>query len=177
MATRPRRWKGAKVSAQWKQMNFHWLRAGVAGALLLGFSLPVRASLGGNVSSVESDRAQMKANVQLMQHNTYDIHEIQEPGGTVVDEYVSPQGTVFAVSWHGQFPPPMQQILGTYFQQYSAALQARSSQAQPRMYGHRPLDIEQPGLVVQTFGHMRAHSGRAYVPNLLPQGMAVDQIQ
>ncbi|MGB0080450.1 MAG: DUF2844 domain-containing protein, partial [Terracidiphilus sp.] len=129
--------------------------------MLLGFSLPASASLGGNISSVETDRAQMRANVQVTQHDSYEVHEIAIPGGTVVDEYVSAEGTVFAVSWHGQFPPPMQQILGTYFQQYSAALQTQSS-SQPKMYGHRPLHIQQPGLVVETSGHMRAHAGRAY---------------
>jgi hypothetical protein len=176
-ALKRRRWACAKALARWQQAPVQWLRVvGIAAALVLGLSLPAWASLGGNVSSVESDRAQMKASVQVTQHNGYDVHEVQAPGGTVVDEYVSPQGTVFAVSWHGQFPPPMQQILGTYFQQYSAALQARSSQPQPKMYGHRPLDIEQPGLVVQKFGHMRAHSGRAYIPDLLPQGMTVNQI-
>ena len=153
-------------------MRFQGLCAGLAGTLLLASSLPAQASLGSNVSTVESDRAQMNASVQVTQHNSYNIHEIQTPGGGVVDEYVSSAGTVFAVSWHGQFPPPMQQILGTYFQQYSAALQA-----QPQQYGHRPLNIQQPGLVVQTSGHMRAHSGRAYIPDMLPQGMTVNQIQ
>ena len=148
------------------------LRLALAVLVLPGLSLPAMASLGGNVSSIESDRAQMKASAQVTQHNAYDVHEIQMAGGTVVDEYVSTEGTVFAVAWHGQFVPPMQQILGTYFQQYTAALEAR-----PKMYGHRPLDIEQPGLVVQTGGHMRAHFGRAYIPGLLPQGMTVSQIQ
>jgi Protein of unknown function (DUF2844) len=157
--------------ALWSQAPIQRLRAVVAAALL-GFSLPALASLGSNISTVESDRAQMNASVQVMRHDAYDIHEIQAPAGTVVDEYVSPAGTVFAVTWRGQFPPPMQQILGTYFQQYSAALQAR-----PKQYGHRPLNIQQSGLVVQTSGHMRAHSGRAYIPDLLPQGMTVDQIQ
>lgn len=114
----------------------------------------------------------MNANLQVTQRDSYEVHEILAPGGTVVDEYVSASGTVFAVTWHGQFPPPMEQILGTYFQQYSAALQAR-----PKMYGHRPVNIEQQGLVVQTGGHMRAHYGRAYDPSLLPQGVTVDEIQ
>ena len=158
--------------ARWKQARFPWLGVGVAGLALLGFSVPASASLGGHASSVEIDRAQMNASLRVTPHDTYEVHEMQAPGGTVVDEYVSPAGTVFAVAWHGQFPPPMQQILGTYFQQYSAALQAR-----PKMYGHRPLNIEEQGLVVQTGGHMRAHFGRAYDPNLLPQGLAVNQIQ
>jgi hypothetical protein len=149
-----------------------WLRLAAAGVVLLTLSHPALASLGGNVNSVESDRVQMKANVQVMQHDAYEVHEIKAPGGTLVDEYVSPGGKVFAVTWHGQFPPSMQQILGTYFQQYSTALQA-----QPKIYGHRPLNIQEPGLVVQTGGHMRAHFGRAYIPGLLPRGMTANQLQ
>jgi hypothetical protein len=68
--------------------------------------------------------------------------------------------------------PDMQQILGSYFQQYSAALSS-----QPRQYGHRPLNIKQPGLVVQTGGHMRAHWGRVYVPALVPDGVNAEQLQ
>jgi hypothetical protein len=158
------------VLARWKLRRFRWLGVGIAALAL--FSPPASASLGGRASSVESDRAQMNASHQVTQHDTYEVHEIEAPGGTVVDEYVSAAGTVFAVAWHGPFPPPMQQILGTYFEQYTAALQAR-----PRMYGHRPLNIEQQGLVVQTGGHVRAHFGRAYDPDLLPQGFTVNEIQ
>lgn len=149
-----------------------WLPWAAGCAAFVGFSLSAQASLGGGVSSVESDRAHMNARIQVMPHARYDVHEVQSSGGTVVDEYVSPEGMVFALTWHGPFPPPMQQILGTYFQQYSAALQA-----QPKMYGHRPLNIQKQGLVVQTGGHMRAHFGRAYIPDLVPSGVAVTQIQ
>jgi len=142
--------------------------------VLVGLSPLALASLGGNVNTVESDRVQMKANLQVIQHDVYTVHEMQLPGGTVVDEYVSPSGTVFAVAWHGQFPPPMQQILGVYFPQYTTALQ---TQPNTKIYGHRPLNIQEQGLVVQAAGHMRAHYGRAYIPNLLPQGVAADQIQ
>ena len=167
-----RRYHCAKAPAKWKS-RFKWLHVAAVGLLLFGISLPARASLGANVSSVESDRARMNASTRAaMQHEGYEVREVEAPGGTVVDEYVSLEGTVFAVTWHGQFPPPMQQILGTYFQQYSSALEA-----QPKICGHRPLNIQQPGLVVQAGGHMRAHSGRAYIPDLLPQGMTVNQIQ
>jgi len=161
------------VWARRRQASFRWLRVVAAGAALLGLSLSASASLGGNAGSVETDRAQMKASARVLQHNAYDIHEIQTPGGTVVNEYVSPDGKVFAVAWHGQFPPPMQQILGAYFQRYSAALQAQPN----KVYGHRPLNIQEPGLVVETGGHMRAHFGRAYIPDLLPQGMTASQLQ
>jgi len=143
----------------------------------LGFSLPASASLGGNFSSLETDRAHMNGSRQVLQRNSYMVHEIQAPQGTVVDEYVSSNGTVFAVTWHGPFPPPMQEILGAYFEQYAVALKAQSNEAGPKVYGHRPLNIQQPGLVVQTSGHVRALSGRAYIPDLLPQGVSINQIQ
>src|SRR5580704_9564609 len=132
----------SSVLARSKQSRARWLVVAFVITALMGFSLPASASLGGRATSVESDRAQMNASHRVTQHDTYEVHEMQAPGGTVVDEYVSPAGTVFAVAWHGQFPPPMQQILGTYFDQYSAALQAR-----PKMYGHRPVNIQEQGLV------------------------------
>jgi hypothetical protein len=140
--------------------------------VMLGFCLPAMAALGGDVSSVEADRVQMKATVKTTQAGAYSLQEIQVPGGTVIKEYVSPAGRIFAVAWHGPFFPDMQQILGAYFQQYSTALQA-----QPKHYGRRPLNIQQPGLVVQAGGHMRAYWGRAYVPEMLPQGVNPDEIK
>ncbi len=146
------------------------LLAGIAG--LVTFSLPVLASLGGKLDSVSADRAHMKANLTVSSKNNYDVHQIQAPEGTVVNEYVSSTGTVFAVTWRGHFVPDMQQIMGTYFDQYSAAIQS-----QQKHYGHRPLNVTQSGLVVQTGGHMRDYFGRAYIPSLLPQGLNPDEIQ
>jgi len=138
---------------------------------LVGVSCPALAALGGDVSSVEADRAHMKAEITVTQAEAYAVHEMKAPGGTVVKEYVSSAGKVFAVSWHGPFYPDLQQILGTYFQQYQAGLQA-----QPKHYGHHPLNLQQAGLVVQSGGHMRAYWGRAYVPEMLPQGVKADEI-
>ena len=148
--------------------------------ILLGFSVPAMASLGGNVGSIQADTAHMNANVTRTAGDTYETHQLQSPTGTVVTEYLSSSGTVFAVTWHGPFMPDMQQILGSYFQQYSAALSSQaSSQAssQPRQYGRHPLDIRQPGLVVQTGGHMRAHWGRVYIPALTPTGVSPELLQ
>lgn len=138
----------------------------------LGFCSPALASLGGDVTSVEADGTQMKATAKIAPNSGYQVHEMKAPTGTVVKEYVSPAGRVFAVSWHGPFLPDMQQVLGAYFQQFSAALQAQQHQ-----YGHHPLNIQGPGLVVQTGGHMRAYSGRAYIPSMLPQGVQADEIK
>jgi hypothetical protein len=143
-----------------------------AAVAVLGFSLPAMAYLGGNATSIQADTAHMAASVNQSGGSNYEVHQLQSPTGTVVNEYLSSSGTVFAVTWHGPFLPDMQQILGGYFQQYSAALSS-----QPKQYGHRPLNVKQPELVVQTSGHMRAHWGRVYVPALLPAGVSADQLQ
>jgi Protein of unknown function (DUF2844) len=147
-------------------------RMGIA-FLVLSLSLPAFAALGGDVASVRQDQAHMKGTLKTTQAEAYSIHEISAPGSVVVKEYATAAGKVFAITWHGQFIPNMQQLLGTYFDQYSlAAKTQRESQ-----YGHRPLNIQQPGLVLQTGGHMRAYQGRAYVPEMVPQGVNVDVLQ
>lgn len=142
-------------------------------AIFLTPAMPAFAALGGNLSSVESDRAQMKAQVNITQAGPYSVHEIKSDLKTVVREYVASDGRVFAVAWSGPFMPDMRQILGTYFQQYSAGAQTvRSSRP-----GRHPFNLQTPGLVVQNSGHMRAYVGRAYDPGLLPSGVTADAIR
>jgi len=146
-----------------------WLMVGIG---WLGLSCPALAALGGDLTSVDADRAHLKAtSLEVKPSEAYQVHPIQAPGGTIISEYVSSTGRVFAVSWHGPFIPEMQQILGSYFQQYSAALGAK------RPYGRRPLNIQVPGLVVQTGGHMGAYFGRAYLPEMLPSSLKADEIK
>jgi hypothetical protein len=143
------------------------------GLMVLGLCLPALASLGGDVSSVHADQATMKASIKATPGQAYTLHEIKTSMGTIVREYVSSDGRVFAVAWHGPSMPPMQQILGTYFQQFSAGVQAQHSARVRR----GPLNIQEPGLVVQNSGHPRGYFGRAYVPEMLPQGVTLDQIR
>jgi hypothetical protein len=141
--------------------------------LTLALALPAFASLGGDELSVEADRTQMKATTQVTKADGYSVHEIKVPNGTTIREYVSSEGRVFGVAWNGPFIPNMQQLLGTYFQQYTAGVQAHH-EAGP---GRRPLHIQQPGFVLVNTGHMRSFYGRAYDPNLLPQGISASTIR
>ncbi|MGA2001895.1 MAG: DUF2844 domain-containing protein, partial [Terriglobales bacterium] len=102
----------------------------------------------------------------------YTVHEIQAASGTVVREYVSSAGIVFAVAWQGQFAPNMQQLLGAYFEQYSAGVQA----AKASYVGRRPLNLHLSGLVVQLNGHIRAFHGRAYLPEQIPAGAKEEEL-
>jgi len=141
--------------------------------LMFLLPLPALAALGGDVTSVQEDQAQMKASLKITQAPAYTVHEIKASAGVIVKEYVSPAGKVFAITWRGQIIPNMQQLLGTYYDQFA---QAAKTQRESRL-GHRPVNIQQPDLVFQNGGHMRAYFGRAYAPTIVPQGVNVDALQ
>jgi hypothetical protein len=149
------------------------LWAAILSATMLMIALPAFAGLGEDVSSVQADQAHMQGNLRVTQAQVYTVHEIQAPTGIVVREYVSTSGKVFAVAWQGPWPPDIRQILANYFGQYQQAAQA---QANSRA-GRRPLVIQQPGLVVQSGGHMRSFAGRAYIPEMLPKGVSAEAIR
>jgi hypothetical protein len=143
-------------------------------AAVLMMALPAFAGLGEDVNSVQADQAHMQGTLRTTQAQAYTVQEIQAPTGVVVREYVSPTtGKVFAVAWQGPWPPDMRQLMSNYFAQYQ---QAAQTQAAARA-GRHPLVIQQPGLVVQAGGHMRSFAGRAYVPEMLPQGVSAEAIR
>jgi hypothetical protein len=141
--------------------------------LMLALPIPALAALGGDVTSVQQDQAQMKGALKTTEAEAYTTHEITAPGKTIVKEYVSPEGKVFAISWSGPFIPNMQQLLGTYSDRFVQAAKVQR-ESQP---GHRPVNIHQPDFVFQNGGHMRSYFGRAYLPAMVPQGVNVDALQ
>lgn len=103
----------------------------------------------------------------------FTVKRIASATGLVVREYVSPSGTVFAVSWHGPTPPDLRTLLGSYFGEYTAA--AAKAPLRP---GRRYLALKtQSGAVIQTGGHMRDLRGRAFIPSLFPSGVSEGDIQ
>jgi len=150
-----------------------WLGLSVIALLVMVFPLSSFAALGGDASSVEADRAKMQASLQTRETDSFTVHEIHSPSGTIVREYVSRSGQVFGVSWMGPFMPDMRQLLGTYFQQYVA--EAKTAAGTSR--GRKPFHIAQPNLVLQNSGHMRFYSGKAYDPALLPQGVTANDVR
>ncbi len=142
--------------------------------IMMTIAVPAFAGLGDDVSSVQADQAHLQGTLRTTQTQTYTLHEIQAPTGTIVREYVSPtSGKVFAVAWQGPWPPDMQQVLSSYFGQYQQAAQALATSRA----GRHPLVIQQSGLVVQSGGHMRSFAGRAYIPQMLPQGVSAEAIR
>lgn len=132
-------------------------------------SVPAAAALGEDASSVLADQAQMQARLEITSAAKFSVQRLLLPSATTVTQYVSPAGMVFAVTWQGPAMPDLQQVLGRYFETYSEAVKKQ------RASGAR--SMQQPGLVVQTGGHMRAFFGRVYVPPMLPQGVAAEEIR
>ncbi len=138
-------------------------------SFLLLLLLPVYATLGEEASSVQRDQAHLNASVRVVAGEHYSVQEMQTPAGTNIKQYVSPGGTVFAVSWRG-FAPDLQQLLGSYFDQYMAA----ASQA---AHHGRGIHIETGDLVVESGGHMRYVVGRAYLRSKMPSGVSSDDVR
>ena len=144
----------------------------LASAMLAAVLLPhvASAALGEPEATVTDDVQQLKGSVKSMQRSNYRVHEIQLPSGTVLREFAALDGTVFAVAWSGPAIPNLRQALGRYFDIYVTAAKAKHA-------GHRHLEIQQSDLVVQSSGHMRAFSGRAYLPQSLPAGTTVAELR
>lgn len=140
--------------------------------ILFTAPLSALAALGGNASSIVSDKTHMRAQLRATASNGYSVHALQTDVGIHVREYVSAQGKVFAVAWDGPNLPDLTQLLGEYFPAFQAAMTERRSR------GVRgPVALQQNDLVVESNGHMRAYFGRAYVPSLLPPQVSIEEIQ
>jgi hypothetical protein len=134
--------------------------------LVLGLSSiwvqPVRAALGSDAASVLTDGV-----VHSVLGQQYDMEEITGASGVRVREFLNRNGIVFAVTWSGPVVPDLRTLLGSSFESYAKEVAALK---QPGL--HRSLRIATPELVVESGGHMRAYSGRAYLPLLIPAGVS-----
>jgi hypothetical protein len=133
---------------------------------------PAQAHLGGDPSSVESDRQMLHAQLRTVPMQQYSVHQISTEAGGEVREYATPQGTVFALTWRGPLPPDLQQLFGSYYQQYHDAVAAH-----PRPGMHRQLQVAAADLVVQSSARPRSFGGKAYVPSLMPAGVSIADLQ
>lgn len=131
------------------------------------------AVLGGGAPSVQMDQARMMASRVASAAGNYTVQQMVLDTGTVVKEYLSAAGTVFAVSWQGPQMPDVQALLGNYAQTAAdgtAAFRAAHG-------GTGPVSLASSALVVQSGGHMGAYVGRAYIPGAVPAGVNLKDIK
>lgn len=128
------------------------------------------AALGDDQNSVESDRVQLRAALRTAPSAAYTVQELQLASGTIVREYLSPAGRVFAVTWQGPAMPDLRQLLGSSFETWRAAPRAPGS-------GRSHSTVESPQLVVHSAGHPRYYAGAAYLPQWLPSGVSAGDLR
>ena len=143
---------------------------------LLGATLTINtawATLGGTGDSVAADRSTLTAaSIATAERAKYTVHEIRSEGVTI-REYVSPSNIVFAVAWNGIANPDLDQLLGPYAGEYQTAL--AKSERKPGSRNQSRVTTDR--VVVERWGQMRNLQGRAYVPALVPEGVAIDEIK
>jgi hypothetical protein len=139
----------------------------------LGVPAMAFATLGGDISSVQGDRSQMRAKTTSVTgsvDNSYTVHTMQTEAGTTVREYADAAGKVFAVTWEGPVKPDLSQLLGQYFSDF------REEAASGRV-GRRRLKVDKPNVVILSEGRMRALAGKAYLPQAVPAGVKIEDLE
>ena len=139
-------------------------------SILAAAALPAGATLGGSAESVVTDQSKLHAKRAVVQRQDYAVHEITRDDGTLIREYVTPDGKVFGVSWTGPTIPDLVQLLGSYNAEFQNAIRAKRGRRSSAA-------VHNPDLVVESSGHMRAFHGRAYLNSMLPSGVTQDVVQ
>ncbi len=140
--------------------------------LLLLTPFLAHAELDGDESTVDQDRQHFRARSTIRKMTKYRVHDLENERHTV-QEFVDSSGHVFAVRWHGQFPPQFEKLLGRHYTDYLA-----TARALPQRKGQRNLSTVTTGKIkfVQV-GHMGHFTGVAYLIDRLPPGLSIDQLE
>jgi len=153
-----------------------WHHLMMAAALAGLAAPPVHAELGGPPTWPAAQSApSLQSRALSATALSYRVIDTMLPSGTLVREFTDAAGTVFGIAWHGPKLAPLNKLLGAYFPTYLQAVQAHRAAGHGGAPG--PASVRQAGLVVQSGGHMGAFTGRAYLPDALPQGVSPADIQ
>lgn len=133
-------------------------------------SSAAQATLGESETSVTRDVQALATTSRLTQEQSLRVHQIKLPTQQI-RQYVNAQGVIFAVTWQGAVLPPMAQLLGHYFPEYSTALATRV-----RVPGRRHLQLSTPSLEVRQQGPLMHLHGVAYLQEQVPTGLAVESL-
>jgi hypothetical protein len=141
-----------------------------------------RAALGAPADSVAADAASFAAPAvgrlarpapNAPSVSAYTVARMTAAGGIGVNEFIGPDGKVFAVTWRGRRPPDLSVLLGSYFVQYQNAANAGVLAA----HGLHHASVRGRDVRVETAGHMRDMWGRAWLPAMLPPGVEESEIR
>lgn len=136
----------------------------ILGALLLPCAS--RAELGGNVASILSGQKEFNSQLSSAQQNGVNVYTQTLPSGIVLQEYLSSNGVIFAVTWSGPSLPNLQVLLGGYFKDYLVAIKE----------SRRSVYLSNENIVIQSSGMMGAFQGFAFLPKQAPAGFTPNNL-
>jgi hypothetical protein len=142
----------------------------LTGAILQLASASSSAQLGATIKGAP-DAAQA-AVVHRSQGAAVAFSETTDANGITVRQYVNASGLVYALSWRGPAAPDVRALLGAYFARFQES--AAAPEASNGLHGVRVADA---GLVVENHTRLREFSGRAWLPDALPAGVAASDIE
>ena len=136
------------------------------------FPQQAQATLGESVNSVTSNKKSLSA-VRSAEKilSKYTVYEFQYDTITI-REFASPSGIVFGIAWIGLTHPDLTPLLGSYASEHKKALNQVK-----RQHGSKHVKVKAENVVVEKWGHIRKLQGRAYAPDLIPEGVSVDEIK
>ncbi|KNH09315.1 hypothetical protein BRCH_04417c [Candidatus Burkholderia brachyanthoides] len=154
-----------KASKQPRRGHLTQAMAIIAGALGVCVAAPAFAALGGdpikpppgsNVANAVVRSATVAASGASATSTTSNstVRSTTLASGTVINEYLTSAGMVFGIAWRGPRVPDLATLLGSYFPQYQQSLNEQHA----ARGGRGPVSVQDSGLVVQSGGHMGAHS-------------------
>jgi len=141
--------------------------ARLAAGLSLLWAQGAWAALGSDQASVQADQQAWAASSGQSVLAGATLYSQTLPNGVTVRQYLATSGTVFAVAWSGPVLPDFARLLGVHFQTYAEALRQQ----------RRGVSVQGAALVIESGGMMRAFSGRAYLPGLLPASLNAQDIR
>lgn len=149
------------------------MRSGIAvlAMALLCAHGAARATLGEPSTAAAASRARIAAAGSLP--GGVRIVESRSADGGVLREFVAPSGVVFEVRWSTRLKPRLENLLGRYHAAYAGA----AAQARQRPGVQRQATLRADDLVVETRAHLNNHSGRAWVPSLVPAGFDASAVR
>ena len=153
------------------------LLAAASVGLVLALAAPTAsAELGGNCESVLHDQAEMHATLTTEEHPAYTTYILDMPDGTQVREYFSLRSGVFAIGWTNGHPN-MRLVLGVYYDRLVQAMEARYAPGAPHHGRNNPIRYDDPDFVYFAQVAISRFTGRAYLPQAVPQGVDIADVR
>jgi hypothetical protein len=129
---------------------------------------PAQATLGGDAASVQANQSHLGGELRIEKLAYGERHILELSTGTVIRQYVSPTGVVYAVTWHGHRMPNLNEIFGSYAAELSRRDRIRG--------GRHNMALDGTNFMMRATGHGQTFAGRAWVPSLVPAGVDLDAV-